>query len=239
MKFCIPLILLFINIPLIGQKILMDKDVSNAYQNIQGPNTKSFKQFYFGTGLIINNSEHLEINSFRSRYLTVGFRQKYKLLSFYSLGYELGYNAWYFNIKQSEDKMIPNEELHDKEKLRLHSGNILLFNRLNIGKRGNVIGRFIDFGGYMNFIFSTSHYTKDKILDETSTSDQAVYAEIRVVKNSRLDYIQYFGYGVFARTGINWFALKVTYRMSDLFKEKYHWTELPRLQVGFELTIPN
>ena len=57
MKFYIPVILIFIQIPLYGQKILMDKDVSKAYQNIAGPNTKSFKQLFIGTGLVINNSQ--------------------------------------------------------------------------------------------------------------------------------------------------------------------------------------
>jgi hypothetical protein len=239
MKFWIPVILLFICIPLSGQKILLDKDVSKAYQNIRGPNTKSFKQVYFGTGLIVNYSKYTEINNLRSGYLAIGFRQKYKLLSFYSIGYEMGYHAMNFNISQAEGKTIPNEELHDKEKLKFHSGNLLLFNRLNIGKRGNFIGRFIDFGCYINYIFSSTHYTKDKIQDETSTSDPDVYAEVRIVKNSRLDYIQNFGYGLFARAGINWAALNINYRISDLFKEKYQWTELPRLSVGFELTIPN
>lgn len=217
----------------------MDKDVSEAYRKIKGPNTKSFKQLYFGTGLIINNSQDTEINSLRSLYFGVGFRQKFKILSFYSIGYELGYYTWHFNIKQSEDKMIPNEEQHDKEKLRIHSGNLLLYNRINIGKRGNVIGKFFDYGGYMNYHFSTSHYTKDKLPEATSTSGPSVFAEITVVKNQRLDYIQSFGYGVFARAGINWFAVKVTYRMSDLFKEEYNWQELPRLFIGLELTIPN
>jgi hypothetical protein len=217
----------------------MDKDVSKAYQKIEGPNTKSFKQLFLGTGLIMNNSADLQINGLRSGYFAAGFRQKFKLLSFYSIGYEIGYDAVHFNIKQTEDKMIPNEEMHDKEKLRFHSGNILLFNRLNIGKRGNVIGRFVDFGGYVNYIFSASHYTKDKIAGIFSPSEPAVHAEIRVVKNSGLDYVQSFGYGVFGRAGINWFAVKVTYRMSDLFKEKYGWTEPPRVYIGFELTIPN
>jgi hypothetical protein len=239
MKLCIPVILLFINIPLFGQKMLLDKDVSKAYKNIRGPNTKSFKQICFGAGLIINNSKYTEINNLKSRYLAICFRQKFKLLSFYSIGYEVGYHAWHFNIRQTEEKMIPNEEVHDKEKLRFHGSKLLLFNRLNIGKRGNVIGKFIDFGGYVNYVFSSTHYTKDKIQDDISTSDPAVHAEIRVVKNSRLDYIQNFGYGLFARAGINWAALNVTYRISDIFKERYHWTELPRLSVGFEVTIPN
>jgi hypothetical protein len=224
------------SIPVFPQKILMDKDVSKAYKKIEGPNTKSFKQIFLGTGLIINNSPELQINSLKSGYFSVGFRQKFKLLSFYSLGYEIGYNALHFNIRQAEDKIIPNVESHDKEKLRFHSGNTLLFNRLNFGKRGNVIGKFIDFGGYINYFFSTSHYTKDKIPENISPP---VHAEMRVIKNSKLDYTQSFGYGFFGRVGANWFALKITYRMSDLFKDKYNWPELPRVYIGMELTIPN
>jgi hypothetical protein len=227
------------SIPLYGQKILMDKDVTKAYKNIEGPNTKSFKQLFIGYGLIIGNTSDLQINNIRSGYFSAGFRQKFKLLSFFSIGYEIGYNALHFNIRQTEDKIIPNNVLHDKEKLRFHNGNVLLFNRFNIGKRGNVIGKFIDLGGYVNYMFSSSHYVKDKIEESASAPGQDVYAEVRVVKNIKLDYKRPFGCGVFGRAGINWFAVKVTYRVSDLFKEKYEWPELPRVYLGFELTIPN
>jgi len=239
MRFRILFISLLLSVPLYGQKILMDKDVSKAYQNIQGPNTKSFKQLYIGYGMIIDNSPELQISNIKSGCFSTGFRHKFKLLSFYSFGYEIGYNALHFNIKQTEDKMIPNNALHDKEKLRFHNGNFLLFNRLNIGKRGNVIGKFIDFGGYVNYVFSASHYTKDKIQENQSSTEPDVHAEVRVVKNTRLDYIRPFGYGLFGRAGINWIAAKVTWRMSDLFRQEYNWQELPRVSLGFELTLPN
>jgi len=222
-----------------GQKILMDKDVSKAYKNIEGPNTKSFKQLVIGTGMIVGGSPELEINNLRSGYFSAGFRQKFKVLSFYSAGYEIGYNALRFNIKQTEDKMIPNNILHDKEKLRFHDFHLMLFNRLNFGKRGNVIGRFIDFGGYVDYVFSSSHYTKDRIEESAFSSEPDVYADVTVVKHSKLDYVRPFGYGVFARAGINWFAVKVTYRVPELFREKYDWPELPRVYIGIELTIPN
>lgn len=222
-----------------AQKILLDKDVGKAYKHIEGPNTKSFRQLFFGTGLVLPESSGIEINNLRSGYFAVGFRQKFKILSFYSIGCEIGYNALHFNLKQTDDKSVPNDIEHDKEKLRFHSANVLFFNRLNIGKRGNVIGRFIDFGAYANYIFSTSHYTKDKISGYIVPADLSEHAEIKVEKFQRLDYTRSFSYGLFARAGINWFAVKVTYRMSDLFKEKYHWPELPRYAVGIELTLPN
>jgi hypothetical protein len=230
---------LLLSTSLWGQKILMDKDVSKAYKNIEGPNTKSFKQLVIGTGLIVGDTPELKINNLRSGYFYAGFRQKFKVLSFYSAGYEIGYNALHFNIKQTEDKMIPNSILHDKEKLRFHDCHLLLFNRLNFGKRGNVIGRFIDFGGYVDYIFSSSHYTKDKTEESALSPGADVYADVTVVKHSKLDYVQPFGYGVLARAGINWFAVKVTYRLSEFFREKYDWPELPRLYLGIELTIPN
>ncbi|MBN2213816.1 MAG: hypothetical protein JW723_06185 [Bacteroidales bacterium] len=239
MKFSILIISLLISIPLYGQKILLDKDVTKAYQNIKGPNTKSFKQLYFGVGMVAGNTPDLQINNIKSGYFSVGFRQKFKILSFYSAGFEIGYSALHFNIKQAEDKYIPNSELHDKEKLRFHDCNLQIFNRINIGKRGNVIGRFIDIGGYTDYFFSSSHYTKDKIEESASLPRQDVFARVQVVKNSRLDYVRPFGYGVFGRAGINWFAVKVTYRMSDLFEKKYDWSELPRVYVGLELTLPN
>ena len=236
MKIVILLILLsFLSPALFSQKILLDKDVSKAYKILHGPNSSSFKQFFFGTGIIPaeNNNSGAEINTWKSGYLIVGFRQKFKVMSFYSLGYEIEYSNLRYNLKQNEDKTFPDVTLHDNERLKFNSLGISAFNRVNIGKRGNIIGKFIDVGAYANWVYRTVHSAKDDDYDAENMSD------VRVVKNIGLKYISNYQYGLIARAGINWIALKGTYRLSDLFKTKYDLPELPRFQIGFEITLPN
>lgn len=241
MKFITVLLLvLLVSFPLFSQKILLDKDINQAYKKVQGPNTKFFGQLFTGTGLIIAGAEgnDVQINIWRSMYYSFGYRQKYKIFSLYSIGFETEYFARQFNIRQTDNKVVPNSEIHDKEKLKIHSAGFSVYNRINFGKRGNVIGKFIDIGGFLNYNFSTVHFTKDKISGSDDPSENNVNARVRIVKYSQLDYFQPFEYGVYGRAGINWFAVKAGYRFTDLFREKYTWNELPRFYAGIEVSFP-
>ncbi len=241
MRFTSLFLLLFIPASLYSQKILLDKDISKAYKKIQGPNTKSFGQVYLGTGFIFSGlpDQEISIKTSGSRYFSFGYRQKFKVFNFYAMGFEIEYFASQFSLKQSIGKLIPNSEIHDKEKIKLHNAAITYYNRFNIGKRGNVIGKFIDIGGFLNYAFNVVHYTKDNIAASEDLFNTDAHAKVVVTKNSRLDYIQPIQYGVYCRVGIDWFALKLTYRFSDIFKDKYNWNELPRLYAGFEISFPN
>ncbi len=220
---------------LYSQRVLLDKDVTKAYKNIRGPNTKSFKQLFIGTGVNIpgTGSGDAEINLLRSGSFMTGFRQKFKVAGFYSAGYELGYSSSRYNIRQVADKAFPTAEIHDNEKIRLNALGLSVYNRINIGKQGNIIGKFIDLGAYVNLIFRSVHITRDKLNDPVDLS------EVTFVKNARLKYPEQFQYGVYARLGINWIALKTTFRLSDMFKNSYDFPELSRLQIGLEVTLPN
>ena len=241
MRFAVFLFLLLFFLPIYSQKILLDKDITKAYKKVQGPNTKSFGQLYIGTGFIFSQSGENEIpvKNFSSKYSTFGYRQKFKIFSFYSVGFEAEYNLRQFNLKQSADKLFPDTVIHDKEKIKLHSAELAFYNRFNFDKRGNVIGKYIDIGAFIYYSFSTIHYTKDNFTDSEEEIDPESHAKVRIVKYSRLDYIEPFGYGVYAKAGIDWFAIKVTYRISDIFKDSYNWNELPGLSVGFEVSFPN
>jgi hypothetical protein len=237
MKITWQILLMFISQLAFSQKILLDKNVNEAYKIIEGPNTKTFRQAFISSGFILaeDNNSNAQIHNFKSGFFELGYRQKFKILSFYSIGYEISYKASRYHLKQNEDKLLPNADLHDKEKLRFHGADFCLFNRINVDKRGNIIGKFIDIGGYVDLVIHTTHYTKDKILEDEDNT----LSEVRIVKNSGLKYPNRFNYGIKTRVGINWFAIKAAYRVSDLFKEEYDLPELPRISIGIELTFPN
>ncbi|MFO7658447.1 MAG: outer membrane beta-barrel protein [Bacteroidales bacterium] len=239
MKYLFSLFLVWsIHLSLFSQKILLEKDISHAYKNLKGPNTKSFGQVYFGYGLIIDPSQGsaTEIKMPNSWLGTIGYRHKYKVSGFYSFGFEAGMRLSQYHIKQTDAKVFPNAINHDKEKIRLCSGSIGLYNRFNFGRRGNIIGKFIDLGGYAAYNYNTVHYTKDDISGD-ATPGADVYAKKRVTKNSGLDYIEPFDFGLYGRAGINKFAIRANFRLTDLFKAGYHWAELPALTIGVELSI--
>ncbi|MBN2612059.1 MAG: hypothetical protein JXB00_10930 [Bacteroidales bacterium] len=239
MKYCFSLFMIMaINLSLYSQKILLEKDVTKAYKNIKGQNTKSFGHLFVNYGLIIDPSDgsDIEIKMPNSRLGAFGYRHKFKVSGFYSFGFELGMRFSHYQIKQTEDKVFPNPVIHDKEKIKIYSGSLGLYNRFNFGKRGNSIGKYIDLGGYASYNFNRVHYTTDDVSDEVAPGAD-VYAKKRVVKNSGLEYIEPFDLGLFGRAGINNFAVIVNYRLTDLFKSSYNWSELPALSIGIELGL--
>ena len=149
------------------------------------------------------------------------------------------YAATQFNLKQLDTKEVPTTEIHDKEKIKLHGLGATFYNRFNFGKRGNIIGKYLDIGGFLNYTINSIHYTKDNISDSEDLFNSDTHAKVKVVKNSRLDYIQPIQYGVYCRAGIDWFALKFTYRFSDVFKDDYNWNELPGIYITAEISFPN
>ncbi len=163
----------------------------------------------------------------RSRSLEYGYRYKRKFSEVFSAGAELSFRRTAFHMEQDEGKTVPDTVLYDRQKLVFLNVGGGLYKRINVGQRGDYIGRFLDLGAYGGWNFHTrhvSHFEND--LDE----------RVRV-RRSGLDYPAPFEYGVMARVGLNNFVLKGTWRISDLFKSSAELSELPRLSIGLEVGL--
>ena len=149
----------------------------------------------------------------------------------------LYYDNTVYRIKQKEGKRFPNANIHDKETLRLNNLGFEIFQRINFGRRGNFVGKFIDMGLYYNWAFDVKHAYKDKI-DQSNNPDMAKNTKII---NRNLNYIDDFNYGLRARLGFNRSVLTFTYRLSDLFDKTFHNNEIdiemPRFTLGIQLGI--
>jgi len=217
-----------------SQEVLLEKNVKdNAYSLKEGPNMKKFSHLFFGYEFFASRPDEkgAEIVYGLSTTMNIGYRHKIKIFEFYSIGFNTKYSFKKYNIKQGENKLVPNAVLHDKEKIRFHNAGFELYNRFNIDKRGNIIGKYLDIGLYANWAFAINHYAKDKVNDENNMS------ELTVVKYSRLKYAKKYSYGLSARVGMNKVSLSAEYRLSDMFKEDYQLPELPRFSIGLELAF--
>lgn len=223
-----------------AQTILLEQDVNaDTLSPTAGPNMKNYTHSYFRYGFVLGKSDSAgtEIKPGYSNEFTFGVRYKRRVSNFYSLGFDVFYNNINYHLKQDSSKIFPNPVLHKKEKLAYNNFGAEIYNRINFGKRGNIIGNFIDLGGYGEWGFTIKHFYRDELaVAQTGAS-------VRDVTNKRLLYTNNLNYGAAARFGIGRYVIYGKYRLSDIFKEDYlaqtglNYAELPRIIVGIEIGL--
>lgn len=219
-----------------AQGILMEKNVfeKDSTKKEFGPNEKHYFHNYIAFGYVLDQPEKVgaDIETFGSFDFMFGMRYKRRFNNFYAMGLDLRYRNTSLKLKQDSSKILPDNVLHDKEKLHFNAIDLEFYNRFNFGKRGNHIGKFLDIGAYGNWNFSESHETKD----EFKVANYAG-ASVTYVSNKRLVYLNAFNYGLAARIGFGKFVLYGTYRLSDIVTANSIYPELPRIVGGIQIGL--
>ena len=194
-----------------------------------GPNKKNFIHLFVGLGCIVGPAENAgsAIKYGLSSDLEIAYRYKRKISNFYSCGTEMGYHGSSFNLKQDAQKTLPNAVINKNELFKFYNFAMGIYNRFNFGRRGNVIGNYVDIGGSGEFPFSLVHITRNDGADGTI---------VRTL-TSHLNYVNKFNYYAFIRLGSNRYALKAAYRLSDLFKKNTNYAELPKIAMTLQVGI--
>jgi hypothetical protein len=234
------LTLLFISFFFISFSLAQEDDiVEEESVSIFGPNNTHFMHPYIHLGFMSSPTEGEggDINYGKSHDFTVGLKYKLRFTDVFAIGAALNYTYYVWNIKQVDTKLIPNSNIYNKQKILTNNLGFDLFFRLNVDKRGNTVGNFIDLGAYGEWAYNNAekYYMEyDEASDPTAFDS---YVGIR--KN--LVFIEDLNYGVFAKFGYGKYVLFGKYRLSDMFTPEYKAavadTELPRLLVGVELGL--
>lgn len=229
MKQIFLIILLAFSLGAFSQDILFFQNVkADTIRPAWGPNLKNFTYGFIGLGFPFNTSEPVNYTKpGLSSAFDLGIRYKRKFTNYLALGLDLGLSSTAYKIKQSEPKTFPNTAVNDKEKLQVSALSGSAFIRINVGRRGNYIGNYMDLGAFGGWNFQKKHKT---------TNENEAGEKVRV-STTKLKYIENFSYGFLARIGISRYALTAGYRLSDIFKTSYAMPELPRLIVGIEVGL--
>ncbi len=223
-----------------GQEIVLEKNVDEQYKGTHGPNMRHYGHLYIGGGIIPDFDEETgsEIKFWRSGQFLIGYRYKLKMLNFYAVGADLNYRYTKYFIDDDEaNPFDPNNPLtffegEKKHFLENHGIGLELYQRINIGKRGNSLGFYIDTGFRGQWNISDIEKAVFIIDDEASPAGKSR------IKNRRLRYTEPFSYGPSARIGYNKFSLYGYYRLSDYFDTgDFSIPELPRLTVGLQFGL--
>lgn len=221
-------LLILLSFGIKSQDVIFSQDVlKDTVKRNYGPNLKHFSHLYLGYGQIIgktNNTEG-EVIPCNNYNIEIGYKYKYKICNFYSVGTAFSYNIYSYSIKQTNDKKIPDRKTHKEETLRAYTLSLNVYNRFNFGKRGNYIGKFFDIGVNGDLCFSNRHLYKDDLGSGITSRT--------VVKG--LKFYEPYNYGVYGNIGINRYVLTCKYRISELFKPKYDFQQMPPLTIGLQI----
>ena len=212
-----------------GQRVVISEDLRSRDEVPEfGMNRKHYLHFYTGFHFPAGKPGHpgAQILHRRSLAFDYGLRYKRRFNNTFSAGYDLALKRSSFFIRQQDGKLVPDPAIHEKEKLVFLTGELGLYHRINYGRRGDHIGRFIDLGAYGAWHFNVRHVSFDEFDNE----------RVRV-RRSGMDYPEPLGYGLLLRIGFNNVVAKGTYRMSDLFRPDAGLPEFPRFTIGLELGL--
>lgn len=196
-----------------------------------GPNKQHYTHLFLFAGQALGaSSDSLPINYVGSGSFGVGFRYKHKLARWWAHGFDLAYNYQSYRIKQSDEKGFINDEKYEKEILNMQQVQTSYFWRITIGRTGNYLGKYVDFGVFGAWAFANTHKWVQK--------NDEYNAKRMVVKTKGVDYIESVEYGALARIGFNKVAFFGKYRLSEVLKPQGdNQPKLPPLIIGFELKI--
>lgn len=218
-----------------SQEIVLDKNVDGQYHVTYGPNLRHFVQSYTGFGFIIPYSEEAGagIVGGRSVEFITGTRYKLKILPFYSIGVDLSYRYMRYGISDEgivydDANPLTTASTVDKFLIGISSLGFEAFNRINVGRRGNILGNYIDIG----LRWQWNYAGREKIKD---TPDN-VEGKIKTVRKGT-GYIREFSKTAAFRVGYNKFILFGDYNLSGLFEPDWDLPELPPLSLGLQIAF--
>ena len=229
MKISVFLLLLTLPFQVFTQEILLEEDVkADTVIPTKGPNLKHYTHLYAGVGFPVFTNEAVAFTKpGYSSTFDVGIRYKRKLNNNLALGLDLGAGFNEYVLKQYKDKFVPDTVQNKKEKFRINTLSGSAFVRINVGKRGNSIGNYIDLGAFAGWNLVRKHKT---------INDNEAGERVKVI-TSGLKYVEVFAYGLQSRIGFNRYAVTARCRLSDIFTASSAFPELPRLIVGVEVGL--
>ncbi len=221
--------LLMLSMSLSAQEEILEMNPAvDTIEPQKGPNRKHFVHPFMSFGMCVDAGETgARVKQPRVDQFTFGFRYKRRIAEHFAWGWDLAYNVNDFALKQNLIKTTPDSFLYDSQRMIFNNVQAGLYVRLNYGKRGNTMGKYIDLAGYGDAVFAHTLFTKYHLLDNS------------VVRSRRtgLGYFQRLNYGAQVRFGFKKVIFYGQYRLSDMFYKPENFAELPRIIAGIQFSL--
>ena len=174
--------------------------------------------------------------NFWSTSVSAEARMKAKICRWNALVLDFGYRCDRFILDQKDSSYLPwFTGNHKRERLSTHNLSFALCDRINFGKRGDILGIYLDFGFYGDFLMRGAHLVVDEYYDSNSPVASHVKSKTKL---TQLNYLNRLNYGFTARFGWEWGSFYAMYRMTDLIMDEsvfVQYPDMPRVVAGVEL----
>jgi hypothetical protein len=217
-----------------AQRVLLRAEPATDSMDVRyGPNRAFFQHVFLGYTPVAGRpaGPGADLQPFSSAELFLGMRYKFKLGNSAAAGFDVRYARLVYALEQNARKVVPSAQRHQRESLVLSQVQLEPYWRLSYGRRGNVIGRYVDVSGWGGWAMAVTHRTEDA---PGPTGGKRLTST-----EHGLRYLRRWPYGVGARLGAGRYALVGRYRLSRTFTASADpaYVELPRWLVGLELGI--
>ncbi|WP_201982280.1 hypothetical protein [Hymenobacter rubidus] len=215
-----------------AQQVLVQANVADdTVKTTFGPNRRYFGHFFAGFGLVAGPAGIGATPRYgpRASELRGGGRFKVRLNQTFALNMDAGYAYLHYALAQTAQKTFPTATLHLQETLGLHQafGEISL--RVNAGRRGNAVGRYLDLLAGGAWVVATTHTMEDTPAPGIGSVETTEYG---------LPYLKRWKGVAGVRLGIDRYALVGRYRLTSALAPGYAaWPELPRWVLGLEVGL--
>ncbi|MBT9392459.1 hypothetical protein KLP40_04725 [Hymenobacter sp. NST-14] len=198
-----------------------------------GPNRAFYQHLFAGYAPVVGRAAGpgAALHYPQSAETFLGLRTKFRLSARLAAGADVRYARLQYRLRQASGKQLPNAQLHDQESLILSQLQLEPFLRLSFGRRGNVIGHYLDLSGWGGWALATTHHYEDHPGTGGGTRT--------VVKERQPDYLPRWAGGGAVRLGTGRYALVARYRLTSAFTSVASpaYPELPRWLLGLELGV--
>jgi len=184
-----------------------------------GVNSKHFFHSFLAFGFVFGEEQVTKFGGTNA--LTLGLRYKYKIANFFAVGSDIAY--------QRNRISFPTHDLTNKNYYKSYNFLSDIYIRFNFGRRGDIMGKFLDLGVYGAYTFYNLNH-----LDE-NPEDNAHFSKF-IYEEHQLTYYNRFNYGFVARMGINQFVLFSQYRYSSIRNNK-DYRNIPSWTVGLQISM--
>ncbi|MFT7614733.1 MAG: hypothetical protein ACI9J3_003718 [Parvicellaceae bacterium] len=206
-----------------------------------GPNKKKYAHNFLGVSFAVPTRLENETNIYggSSVGMEYGRRFKRKLSTTFSMGFDLA--SAYMQYRSKKDTFSFYNQIYGStspdslvtDKLSFTTIRLEPYFRINFGKRGNHLGKYIDLAFYGEFMISSSHVAKFK-------HENDLLVKKSQVRTRYLKYTNKLFYGPELRYGNAFYNFYVRYRIPDIMNNKLSSSpyQLPNIVAGLNLVIP-
>jgi len=206
-----------------AQTEILHVDVdTNTTESQFGPNRRHFIHTFMSLGLHTQIPANGNYNFPRSSYLSFGALYKLKLSNYFSTGITLSFENSSIQLAKDRPVTFPDSLRHSKETLDQFALSGSYYLRINMEKRGNSIGKYLDLG-VGGLLQTGANYQYE---------DPLIGKEIKEVKIRHYPMLRASNWYLYTAIGINNFALMARYRMQSFFIDRSGLPEAPPIMIG-------